>query len=114
MVLSTHLIDEVSDLLENVLVIDDGEVIIDSDAESLRGSATTVVGKRSDVEAFAARREILHRDGIGGIATVTVARLTETERSEALARGLELTPVSLQQLIVQKTKAPSQEFEQSA
>ena len=113
-VLSTHLIDEVSDLLENVLVIDDGEVIIDSDAESLRGSATTMVGKRSDVEAFAARREILHRDGIGGIATVTVARLTDTERSEALARGLELSPVSLQQLIVQKTKAPSQEFEQSA
>jgi len=113
-ILSTHLIDEVSDLLENVLVLNDGEVIIDSDAESLRGSATTVVGKRSDVEAFAANREILHRDGIGGIATVTVARLSDTERSEALARGLELSPVSLQQLIVQKTKAPSQEFEQSA
>ena len=113
-ILSTHLIDEVSDLLENVLVLNDGEVIIDSDAESLRGSATTVVGKRSDVEAFAAHREVLHRDGIGGIATVTVARLSDTERSEALARGLELSPVSLQQLIVQKTKAPSQEFEQSA
>ena len=112
-ILSTHLIDEVSDLLENVLVLNDGEVIIDSDAESLRGSATTVVGKRSDVEAFAANREILHRDGIGGIATVTVARLSDAERSEALARGLELSPVSLQQLIVQKTKAPSQEFEQS-
>jgi ABC-2 type transport system ATP-binding protein len=111
-ILSTHLIDEVSDLLENVLVIDEGRVIIDSDAESIRGSATTVVGKRGDVEAFAAHREVLHRDGIGGIASVTVTRLTDDERADAVLRGLELSPVSLQQLIVQKTKAPRQEFEQ--
>jgi len=40
-VLSTHLIDEVSNLLEHVLVIDNGRIIIDEDAEVLRSSATT-------------------------------------------------------------------------
>jgi len=113
-ILSTHLIDEVSDLLETVLVIDEGRVIIDADAESVRGSATTVAGKRSDVDAFAVGREVLHRDAIGGIATVTLARLSEMERAAAIRNGLELSPVSLQQLIVQKTQAPRQEFEQSA
>jgi ABC-2 type transport system ATP-binding protein len=49
-VLSTHLIDEVSDLLEHVLVIDEGRLVIDDDAESLRGSATTV-GTPAEVNA---------------------------------------------------------------
>ena len=48
-ILSTHLIDEVSNLLEHVLVIDNGTIIIDEDAEDLRGSATTVVGPKSAV-----------------------------------------------------------------
>jgi len=102
-VLSTHLIDEVSELLEHVLVIDDGRLIVDSDAEELRGSAVVVSGLRSTVDAFAAGREVLHRDGIGGLASATVARLTDAERAEAAAAGLELSPVSLQQLIVRLT-----------
>jgi ABC-2 type transport system ATP-binding protein len=113
-VLSTHLIDEVSNLLEHVFVIDDGRLIIDQDADSLRGSATTVVGTRAAVDAFVAHREVLHTDHLGGLASVTVGRLSQSERVEAVEDGLELTPVSLQQLVVQKTNVPRKEFEQSA
>ncbi|MFB2599401.1 ABC transporter ATP-binding protein [Herbiconiux sp. P17] len=113
-VLSTHLIDEVSNLLEHVFVIDDGRLIIDQDADSLRGSATTVVGTRSAVDAFVAHREVLHTDHLGGLASVTVGRLSQSERVEAAEAGLELSPVSLQQLVVQKTNVPHKEFEQSA
>jgi len=113
-VLSTHLIDEVSMLLEHVLLIDDGRIIIDEDAEALRNTATTVVGTRSAVDAFVAGREILHRDGIGGLASVTVGGLDDSERAAAHAAGLELTPVSLQQLIIRKTGTTTREFEQSA
>jgi ABC-2 type transport system ATP-binding protein len=105
-VLSTHLIDEVSNLLERVLVIDDGAIIVDESADDLRGSATTVAGSRTAVDAFVARREILHRDDLGGLASVTVGRLDADERAQAQAAGLELAPVSLQQLIVRLTTAP--------
>lgn len=102
-VLSTHLIDEVSDLLEHVLVIDQGRIIVDADAEELRGTAETVVGSRATVDAFVSGREVLHRDGIGGIASATVGRLTESERAAAIAAGLELAPISLQQLVIRLT-----------
>ncbi|KFF60195.1 multidrug ABC transporter ATPase [Cryobacterium sp. MLB-32] len=102
-ILSTHLIDEVSNLLEHVLVIDEGRILMDQDADDLRGSATTVVGKATDVDAFVAGRDVISRDGIGGLASVTLAGLNSSERGEALAAGLELSPVSLQQLIVAKT-----------
>jgi len=106
-VLSTHLIDEVSNLLEHVLVIDDGRILMDQDAEALRGSASNVVGKKTDVDFFVAGRDIISRDGLGGLASVTVAGLSEAERAGARAAGLELSPVSLQQLIVARTTSTS-------
>ena len=109
-ILSTHLIDEVSDLLEHVILVDEGRILIDTPAEELRGSASTVVGKRVDVAAFVAGREIIHTDGIGGLASVTITgQLSPAERAAATAAGLELAPVSLQQLIVRLSSHESME-----
>ena len=47
-ILSTHLIDEVSRMLEHILVIDQGKLIIDEEAETLRGRAFTVVGATAE------------------------------------------------------------------
>ncbi|MGV8882189.1 MAG: ABC transporter ATP-binding protein [Rhodoglobus sp.] len=113
-ILSTHLIDEVANLLEHVIVIDEGRIIIDQDADSLRSSATTLVGTAKAVDAFVTGREIMHRDGIGGLASVTVAGLSPQEKQQATAAGLELSAVSLQQLIVRRTNTSEKEFEQSA
>jgi ABC-2 type transport system ATP-binding protein len=113
-VLSTHLIDEVANLLEQVIVIDQGRILMDEDAETLRTSATTVVGQRGAVDAFVRGRDVLHRDGLGGLASVTVAGLAPADRAEAAAAGLELAPVSLQQLIVRKTDIRETGIEQSA
>jgi ABC-2 type transport system ATP-binding protein len=113
-ILSTHLIDEVSDLLEHVILIDEGRIILDTDAEELRGSATTVVGRSVDVAAFVEGRDILHRDGLGGLASVTVTgQLSPAERAAATAAGLELAPVSLQQLIVRLSSLETSEGKNS-
>ncbi|MDQ1547974.1 MAG: type transport system ATP-binding protein [Actinomycetota bacterium] len=109
-ILSTHLIDEVSALLEHVLVIDDGKLIIDENADTLRGSATTISGTKSTVEAFVGKRTVLHREGIGGLSSITVEKLDSADRTAAASAGLELGPVSLQQLIVRKTSIPEAEF----
>ena len=109
-ILSTHLIDEVANMLEHVVVIDNGRIIMDESAESARESATTVVGPRSAIDAFVAGRRVLHREGLGGLASVTVERLDADERREALDAGLELAPVSLQQLIVRTTNSTTAEF----
>jgi ABC-2 type transport system ATP-binding protein len=113
-VLSTHLIDEVSNLLEHVLVIDEGRIIIDESADALRGSASTIVGTKSAIDDFAKGRRVLHREGIGGLASVTVEALGPDDRRAAAEAGLELSAVSLQQLIVRKTNSSAAEFEKSA
>ncbi|MDL9978440.1 ABC transporter ATP-binding protein [Microbacterium sp. ASV49] len=105
-VLSTHLIDEVANLLEHVVVIDQGRILLDQDADEVRGSATTVAGASAAVDAFVADRPVIARERLGGLASVTIdQRLDRDERVEAAELGLELAPVSLQQLIVHLTGA---------
>lgn len=113
-ILSTHLIDEVSNLLEHVIVIDSGRIIIDENADSLRGTASTVAGTTSAVDEFVTGRSVLHRAELGGLATATVEALSADDRAAAQRAGLELSPVSLQQLIVRLTNTSEKEFEQSA
>jgi energy-coupling factor transporter ATP-binding protein EcfA2 len=53
-VLSTHLIDEVADLLERVVLLDHGRVVLDAPADAVRGTALTVSGPAAAVEEFVA------------------------------------------------------------
>lgn len=105
-VLSTHLIDEVSRILEHVLVIDQGKLLLDEEADALRARAFTVVGTTSKINAFTAHRETLERKAFGSLAEATIlGHLDADTRHEAEALELELAPLSLQQLIVHLTSA---------
>ncbi|GIO68800.1 ABC transporter ATP-binding protein [Paenibacillus sp. FSL M7-1455] len=103
-ILSTHLIDEVSNMLEHVIVIDNGKILLDEEADSLRGKAFTAVGPAATVRAWAAGKQLIHEEAIGGLMSASVlGNLSAAERREAEAQGIELVPVSLQQLIVHLT-----------
>jgi ABC-2 type transport system ATP-binding protein len=100
-VLSTHLIDEVADLLERVVLIDHGRIVLDAAADEIRGSATRVSGPTAAVERFVAGRPTWDRRTIVSQTSVVVAaRLDDGDRAGARAQHLSLEPVSLQQLIV--------------
>lgn len=107
-VLSSHLIDEVANLLEHVIVIDKGQIVIDSDAEELRGTAVTVTGDTAKVQEFIGTSQVLHRDALGALASVTIkAKLDADQREQAKFMGLDLSPVSLQQLVVRSALSGS-------
>jgi len=104
-ILSSHLIDEVSNLIERVLVIDRGKIIMDEATDAVRDRAATIVGDTTAVEAFVADREVLHRESLGRVSSVTVlGTLTAAERASLAVKGLDVGPVSLQQLIVRVTQ----------
>ena len=103
-ILSSHLIDEVANLLEHVIVLDGGAVMLDQSADDLRGQAVTIVGPTDAVDAFTAGREVLHTESLGRTTSATVlGRLTDADRVLLSESGLDVTPVSLQQLIVRLT-----------
>lgn len=103
-ILSTHLIDEVSRLLEHIIIIDEGKVLMDEEVEAIRGRAITVTGPVAKVEAFGIGREQIHRESLGGLASMTfMGQLGQEDREMAAQLGLELTPVPLQQMFVYLT-----------
>lgn len=107
-ILSTHLIDEVSRLLEHVLVLDVGRLILDEEVEALRGRAFTVVGPSAKVDSYTMGKDVLSREPFGGLVSATVmCNGNASDRQQAAALGLELAPVSLQQLIVHLTNDKS-------
>ncbi|MBS1673839.1 MAG: ABC transporter ATP-binding protein [Actinobacteria bacterium] len=104
-ILSSHLIDEVANLIERVIVIDDGRILLDEETDAVRDRASTVVGDAAAVDDWAEGREVLHREALGRVASVTVlGKLTDADRAAVIDAGLDLAPVSLQQLIVRLTQ----------
>ncbi|RLK52252.1 ABC transporter ATP-binding protein [Microbacterium telephonicum] len=107
-ILSSHLIDEVSNLIERVVVIDRGRILLNEETDAVRGRAATIVGDAATVDAFVAGREVLHRESLGRVTGVTVlGELTAADRARLDADGLEIAPVSLQQLVVRLTQHAS-------
>ena len=105
-ILSSHLIDEVSNLIERVLVIDRGRIVMDEATDAVRDRAANIVGDASAVDAFVAGRQVIHRETLGKVASVTVlGALSLADRDRLAAAGLEVAPVSLQQLIVRTTQS---------
>ncbi len=103
-VLSSHLIDEIANLIERVLVIDRGSIVMDEDTDSVRDRAATIIGDTDAVEAFVAGREVIHRESLGRVTSATVlGALTKADSERLVAAGLDVAPVSLQQLIVRTT-----------
>ncbi|MGC5224043.1 ABC transporter ATP-binding protein [Micromonospora sp. DT81.3] len=104
-ILSSHLIDEVSNLIERVLVIDRGRIIIDEQTDAIRDRAANIVGDTAAVDAFVAGREVIHRESMGRVSSVTVlGALSSADRARLTEAGLDVAPVSLQQLIVRTTQ----------
>ncbi|WZH36403.1 MAG: ABC transporter ATP-binding protein [Microbacterium enclense] len=105
-ILSSHLIDEVSNLLEKVIVLDGGRIVMDDDTDAVRHGAATIIGDATAVDAFCSGREIIHRESLGGVASVTViGELTPIDRRALVEARLEVAPVSLQQLIVRRAQS---------
>lgn len=98
-VISTHLIDEVSQLFEEVVIIDKGRVLLQQPLEELLNSAVTLVGPAEAVERAAQGARVLHRDTLGGMAIQVVWQPEKREFA-----GVQVEPVSLQKLFVYLTE----------
>ena len=103
-ILSTHLIDEVANYLEEVVILDKGRVLRHENVESFQGMGATLTGPADAVDATAAGLEVLAEQRLGGTKSITVASsLDARTRERAAAAGVEIGPVGLQDLFIHLT-----------
>jgi ABC-2 type transport system ATP-binding protein len=102
-IISTHLIDEVADLLEHVFVIDQGRITLDANTEDLRGSAVVIEGPAEALDQAVSDFEVLESQTIGTLKRVVVSGVTQSRIAELQSAGFFLKPATLQQLVISKT-----------
>lgn len=99
--ISTHLIEEVKNVVEHVIIVKDGRILRDESVESLLAAGYTLTGAASAVDAFTAGKRLVGVDALGGLKTAYVLG----ERPDSLPEGLEMTQLDLQKLFIQLTNA---------
>ncbi|WP_020521343.1 ATP-binding cassette domain-containing protein [Catelliglobosispora koreensis] len=109
-IISTHLIEEVARLFEEVLIIHKGRLVLHDDVEAVRSRGVSVIGPAEVVDTFTAGLTVLNGQSLGRTKAVTVyGTLDDDQRRAAALAGLELGPVSLQDLFVHLTGQPEAE-----
>jgi ABC-2 type transport system ATP-binding protein len=103
-VLSTHLIDEVANYLEEVVIVDRGRILRHENVEAFQGMGATLTGPADAVDALTAGLDVLAEQRLGATKSATVGtRLDAPTRERALAAGIEIGPVGLQDLFIHLT-----------
>ncbi len=99
-IMSTHLINEMDQLLEKVIILDKGKVVRHADVEELRGQSYQVAGRAADVQEFLRGRHPLSHRAIGGFQTAVIAAAPQArDHEDAKMQRVELSSVSLQDLV---------------
>ena len=108
-IVSTHLIEEVSRLFERVVILDRGRLLLHDEAEALRSRGVTLTGPAPAVDALVGGRELLSERQLGATkSVVVVGEFGREDRAQARAGGVEVEPLPLQDLFVHLTASSGQ------
>lgn len=97
-VVSTHIIEEASDIFEEVIILDKGQIVLKQNTQDLLDSCRHVSGKAEEVDSMAAGMKVLHEEKMGRSKGVTV--MLEPGKTLYNTPEVAVQPVSLQQVFV--------------
>ena len=95
--ISTHLIEEVADIIEQVVIIKAGKILLDRPAEEVKRVGDTVSGRAEAVDAYCTGRDVLSVDTLGGLKTACILGKAEE------APGLDVSGLDMQKLFIRLT-----------
>jgi ABC-2 type transport system ATP-binding protein len=109
-VISTHIIGEVANLVEDVLIIDRGRLVVHEQADRLRTMGAEVTGPATRVDEITAGRRVLSSRSLGNTKSVVVYDEPGSNFARlATDRDLDVGPLPLQDLFVHLTETRSPE-----
>lgn len=95
--LSTHLIDEIAPVAEQVFILEDGSVLLHDEMERIRMNAHLVRGNAEAVALFISGKRVLHSEAYGrGTLAAIYERLVEGDLERAREMGISIDSLTLQ------------------
>lgn len=99
-ILSTHLIDEVSALFEEVIILERGSLLLKEDTDQLREQCFSITGSKEAVHKFVHDKKVVHHQDFMGQST---AIILGEEKVLAEKTGFSVQSVSIQDLMIYLT-----------
>ncbi|KHF41696.1 ATP-binding cassette domain-containing protein [Halalkalibacter okhensis] len=110
MVLSTHLVSEMDYLFDHVLILDQGTLVINEPYDEIISRGVAITGESTEVDSFVKYKNQLSTQQLGNTKSVMIyGELSEKDHQLAERLGLEIGPVSLQELFIHLTKGGESE-----
>jgi ABC-2 type transport system ATP-binding protein len=100
-VISTHLIEEITTLLETVMIIKKGSLVTVDSTENLLKAGYAVTGKSASVDAYTTNKQIIGEDVLGGLKTAYI--MGQLDRS-SIPNDLDINRMDLQKLFIRMTE----------
>ena len=98
-VISTHLIEEAANIIEQVIVIRNGEIIRNQSLEELLGSGYCVSGPAMQVDAYIQSKTVIGTESLGGLKSACLMGVPDAK----LPSCLEVSRLDLQKLFIRLT-----------
>ena len=103
-ILSTHLIEEAAAILEDVIIINEGQILLAQPVEEILQLAYTVSGSHKKVDRYTAGKKVIREESLGRYKAATLFQKRDNADHDALAQmGLDITPARLQELFISLT-----------
>ena len=108
LILATHLIEEVSNIIEEVVLIDRGKILLQKTVEELLETGYSVSGLAQEVDRYCDGRNVIGYDELGNLKVAYVLG-----EKAALPKGsnLQIAAMNLQKLFVKITEKGEDENE---
>ena len=103
-ILSTHLVEEVTHVIEDVIIIKEGRVVVQSLVEDLLQQVQIISGQKDKVDEFLINKKVLNREVYGnkGIAVIW-EELSNEDYYSLEKEGLAIDRITLQKLFIHIT-----------
>ncbi len=103
-ILSTHIIEEIANMLEKVIIINDRNVLINDSTENLLKSAYCISGTAENIDRYISGKKCINVEHMASFKSATIyEKITDADRDNAKSLNLEFTKVELQKMFIYLT-----------
>ncbi|MEG0895869.1 MAG: ABC transporter ATP-binding protein, partial [Oscillospiraceae bacterium] len=106
-IVSTHIIEEAVNALEEIILIDNGNIIENCNIQDFISQFHYIQGKDSDVDEICKGITVLHSEGLGRSKIVCVRCTQEALENAMAGKDVDISPVPLHKIFVYVTTESS-------
>ncbi len=104
-IISTHLINELENSFEKVLILHKGKLMLNEDMEDIKNKARVLSGEKNKVDSVTKNKKIIYKQSLGRLVNYTVLdTFTEQEIKDINNLQIDFSSLSLQKLFVNLSK----------